>query len=96
MSNGKIVPSRKISIRSVTFRKTAPTTEESDKEKDSFYWVICHFSKYKTIIQFENFNAKLRWEIIFKSIESENSNANRNDKCGTIVNLSQQKSNCQK
>jgi hypothetical protein len=96
MPNGKIVPSMKMSIRSVTFRKTAATREESGEEKTHFYRVFCQFSKYCTKTQFENSNAKLRREIIFQSNESENSNANKNDKCGTVVNLSQQKSDCQK
>jgi len=48
MSNRKTVPSRKIFIRSVTFRKTTATTEDSDEEKGSFYRVYCQFSKYNT------------------------------------------------
>jgi len=88
MSTGKIVLSRKIFIRSVRFRKTAATTEESDEEKDSFYRVFCRFSKYNTKTQFENSNAKLRRELVFQSMESENSNANESDKSGTAVSLS--------
>jgi len=60
MPNGKIVPSRKIPIRCVTFRKTAATTEESDENKDGFYQAFRHFSKCNTKTEFENFNEKLR------------------------------------
>jgi len=60
MSNEKIAPSRKIPIRSVTFRKTAATTEESDENKDSFYQAFRHFSKCNTKTKFENCNEKLR------------------------------------